>query len=277
MVNHSEYSSSLFGTIFGSILILVSGMAYLNLLHEPISLFYPFAVFIFIVSPLIGATIASFKVNMHKMWIFFSVGGTVFSLSVILFILIYAIYPQFERTSVQLPIFCQNFRSGEYPSTSFAYELPGVGATTLLVSDSQMVVVAAIDFNTPSYPSTVYLVRKSDNYIVWSMKFENNIISAAIDNGTLFIYNNKLGYWIDIQSGLPEDNFFTIDNYGGLSSVDRPVFVSNISTGRWYMETSAIISMWSKDGSVVSRRRVIFNSIAFNCFIIGITGNVTHI
>jgi outer membrane protein assembly factor BamB len=166
--------------------------------------------------------------------------------------LTYAAYPVFERTSVQLPEFCGDFSNGAHPTASFLYELPGVGATTLITSDTQTALVAAIDFERAPFPSTVYLVQKSDGQILWSTGFANDIISASIESGTLYLYNDKIGYWIDTRTGLARNNVFTIDNYGGLSQTDRPVI-----------------------GSVVSRGHVTFNSIAFNCFIDGPTGVVT--
>jgi hypothetical protein len=146
-----------------------------------------------------------------------------------------------------------------------------------MTSDAQTALVAAIDFAHTPFPSTVYLVQKSDGHILWSMRFANDILSAAIDAGTLYLYNDKLGYWIDTRTGLPMRNYFTIDNFGGLSPTDRPVLVAGAATGHGYMETTAVISSWRADGSVVSRRHLTFNSIALNCFIAGLTGSVTQL
>jgi hypothetical protein len=80
-----------------------------------------------------------------------------------------------------------------------------------------------------------------------------------------------------LRTGLPERKILTIDNYGGISQSDRPVIASAASTGRWYMETSATISSWNQDGSVVPRRRLIFNATAFNCYISGATRGVEQL
>jgi hypothetical protein len=265
------------GLCLGAVLTLVAGAAYLALLREPGAWFYAFAALIFVASPLIGAATAVLATHTHRLRNFLATGSALFGLALLLFVFAYAVYPELERTSVQLPAYCGDFGSGAHPPAPFVYNLPGVGTTTLMTSDEQSAVVAAIDFAHAPFPTTVYLMQKSDGRILWSMRFDNDLLSAALDAGTLYLYNDKLGYWIDARTGLPTHNFFTIDNFGGLSPTDRPVLVAGAATGRWYMETTAVISSWRADGSVVSRRHITFNSIAFNCFIAGLTGSVTQL
>jgi len=267
------------GLGLGAGLVLAAGWVYLSLLHEPGALFYLFAGLVFVAGPLLGAALAGLKTRRRRAVAFVATGGAVFGLAGLLFVFIYVVYPIFQRTSVALPEFCGQFGGGAHPPPAFVYTLPGVGPTTLVTSDAQTAVVAAIDFEQAPYPSTVYLVRKSDGRRLWSMRFANDLISAALDNGTLYLYNDKLGYWVNTTTGLPIADFFTIDNYGGLSETDRPVLgpgaaPAQSATGRWYNETTAVISSWRADGSVISRRRVTFNSLAFNCFIDGATGSV---
>lgn len=264
------------GIGIGVLLTLGFGTVYIVLLREPGFLFYPFAALIFIATPAIAATAAILRANTDKPRVFARVASAVLGLGALLFVLTYAVYPAFERTSVPLPQSCGVF-GGAQPTASFGYNLPGIGATTLLAKDGQTALVAAVDFGKAPFPSTVYLVREPSHQILWSTHFDNDIISAAIDDGTLYLYNDKIGYWIDIRTGLPEKKLFTIDNYGGLSETDRPIAQPHASTGRWYMETMAVISSWNRDGSVRPRRRVTFNSIAFNCLVAGATGSVTRL
>jgi len=255
--------------------MLGAGAVYVVVLREPGWLFYVFAVLFFAVSPLIGAVMAVRETRTKKIRTFYVTGGGLFGLAGLGFVLTYAVFPVFERTSVQLPEFCGEFGDGLQLPASFVYELPGVGATTLITSDAQTALAAAIDFEHAPFPSTVYLVQKSNGQILWRNDFANDSISAAIEDGTLYLYNDKIGYWIDTRTGLPKNNVFTIDNYGGLSQTDRPVIGAGAGDGHWYLETTAVISSWRADGSVVSRGHVTFNSIAFHCFIDGRTGLVT--
>jgi hypothetical protein len=269
-------NSARLGIVFGAFLIVAAGGAYIAILREPGSLFYCFAALIFIAAPLIGATVAALRAHTNKTAAFLRAGGATFGLAALSFLLTYAVYPEFQRTNVLLPASCGNF-AGAQPTASFLYDLPGVGATTMLTGDAKSVLVAAIDYRNPPFPSTVYLVRKGDNHILWSERFADDIIAAKISDGTLYIYNDKLGFWIDSRTGLPERKIFTIDNYGGLSQSDRPVIASTAATGHWYMETTAVISSWNQDGSVVPRRRVTFNGTAFNCYIDGSTASVAQL
>jgi len=265
------------GLCLGAVLLLATGAAYLAPLREPGAWFYAFAALVFVVSPLIGAVTAVLATRANRLRNFLAAGSALIGLAALLFVVAYAVYPEFERTSVQLTPYCGDFGSGDHPPPGLVYNLPGVGTTTLMTSDAESAVVAAIDFAHAPFPSTVYLVHKSDGRILWSMDFANDILSAALGAGTLYLYNDKLGYWIDARTGLPTHNFFTIDNYGGLSPTDRPVLVAGAATGHWYMETTGVISSWRADGSVVSRRHFTFNSIAFSCFIAGLTGSVTQL
>ena len=113
------------GIIFGTLFSVIAGIGYMILLHEPGSLFYPFAVLFFLVGPLIAGTTAAARSSGHSYRAFLISGGAVFAAVFILFFLTYAVLPQFDRTSVQLPESCIGFDSGPHPAPALAYEIPG--------------------------------------------------------------------------------------------------------------------------------------------------------
>ncbi|HUP28101.1 MAG TPA: hypothetical protein VM409_06670, partial [Chloroflexia bacterium] len=94
--------------------------------------------------------------------------------------------------------------------------------------------------------------------------------------GTIYNYNDKLGYLINEHTGENEENIFLIDNYGGLTESDRPL-LPGTSSGKWYVETSAVVSSWSTSGKVKSRPHLKMNGIARGCYVSGTTGEVTHL
>jgi hypothetical protein len=145
-----------------------------------------------------------------------------------------------------------------------------------MASDSESAVVAMIDGDQPSFPGTLFLVNKKSNKVLQRMQFGNDILSAAIADGIVYIYNDKLGYLIDAHTGEFQETILIIDNYGGLTQTDRP-FISRASDGHWYMETTAVISSWNIDGTVKSRPHLTFNGIALGCFISGNTGEVMRL
>ncbi len=196
--------------------------------------------------------------------------GAVLGIAMVWFVVRYAVYPAFTRTSVELPASCDTFAEGVHPPAHLAYDLSRVGTTIRIAEDDENLLVAKIDFGRAPYPSTAYLVRKRDGHALWSMQFQDDLISAAFADGVLIIYNDKLGYWIDERTGLPVRNFFTIDNYGGLSASDRPVLVESGVNRRRHQETSAVVTMIKRNGAVRSYH-VIFNSVANGCFVEGLS------
>ncbi len=264
------------GTSIGALVSAVFGLVYIVILHEPGPVFYLFAGLTFLGGPLIGGIVAMWKTQGHQGKAFLASGSVIFGIVWMLFIFTYIVLPQLDRTSVQLPAFCDGFDGTFNPPAHLTYTLPNVGTGVLITSDAHSAVMAMIDYQHPPFPSAVFLVNKSDNKIIQSMRFKNDVIGATIDDDTLYIYNDKLGYFIDARTGELEKNFLTVDNYGGLSESDRPI-VSRASSGHWYMETSAVISSWNVDGTVKSRPHLTLNGIALGCFISGDTHDVTRL
>jgi hypothetical protein len=268
-------ASGLTGFLYGTLFSITAGMAYLLLLHEPGSLFYPFAAMVFLGGPLIAGTTAAAGAPVRRSRAALPAGGAVFGIMLVLFFFTYAILPQAERTSVLLPASCSG-SGGSPPAPALAYELPGRGTGVLVAGDEQAAVVAVIDYTTAPYPATVYIVNRLDNRTLRRMDFPDNTVIAAIDRGIVCLYHDKQGFFINARTGAQESTFLIIDNYGGLSASDRPVLPGTVE-GRRYLETSAVISSWSTDGTVRSRSRLAMNGIAYHCFVRGETGEVVAI
>jgi len=263
------------GIISGTLFIVIAGMVFIILLHEPGPVFYPFAALVFAGGPLIAGMTAAARSPEDKYRAFLRSGCAVFAAALLLFFITYAVLPHFDRTSVQLPESCNGFDSSPHPAPAPAYELPGTGTGVLVAGNEQTAVVAMIDYTRAPYPGTVYVVNRSDNRILRRMDFPDDTIIAAIDSGIVYLYNDKLGYLINARTGAPEKTFLKIDNYGGLSASDRPV-LQGAPERRRYLETTAVISSWSTDGTVRSRSRLTMNGIAYNCFVNGGTGEIVE-
>ena len=263
------------GILTGIFSSVIAGIVYIILLHEPGPVFYPFAALVFLGGPLIAGTTGAARSPGHKYRAFLISGCAVSGAVLILFFITYAVLPHFDRTGVQLPEACNNDRS-PYPSPAHAYELPGTGTGVLVAGSEQTAVVAMIDYTKAPYPGTVYVVNRSDNRTLQRMDFADDTIMATIDSGVVYLYHDKLGYRINARTGAPEKTFLVIDNYGGLSASDRPV-LPGASEGRRYLETTAVISSWSTEGTVRSRSRLTMNGIAYHCFVNGKTGEIVAI
>jgi hypothetical protein len=261
--------------LFGLTFSIAFGLIYFLVFHEAGSLFYPFAAIAFVGGPCLAGLRSVANKPTQKIRRFLVAGLTVYGAVLVLFFIMYAVVPAAERTSIQLPATCD----GSYSKTpsALAYTLPdNKGVGILVTGDEHTAVVATITQNQPPYPSNVYLVDKSSNRILWATQFPNDEVMAVVSDGIAYIYNDKLGYFLDARTGEFKKRIFTIDNYGGLSQSDRPI-LPDTSGSNWYVETSAVISSWNMDGSVHSRPYLILNAIARGCFVNGKTGEITKL
>ncbi len=266
-------TSARIGIIIGALLSTVSYFVYIALLHEPGSVFYGFAALVFFGCPLISGIIATSKTQKYKVKRFFACSGLVFGTTLLLFIVTYAVLPQFDRANVQLPASYDGFDGVLALPPQLTYALPDGKGGILLTESVESVLAVTIDGDRPPFASTTYLIRKSDNAILGQMHFNNDVVIASIDKETVYLYNDKLGYLIDERTGKFEENILLIDNYGWLTETDRPI-IGHATSGNWYLETTAVVSSWSTNGLVKSRPHLKMNGIARGCFVSGATGEV---
>lgn len=262
------------GKLIGTLLSAAFFLIYIVLLSEPGSLFYIFAALVFIGCPLLAGFIAISGMQISsRPRRFLASGAIVFGLTLLMFITTYAVLPQFDRANVQLPASCDGFDGVLDLPPQLAYTLPD-GKPGILITESQDSVFAAtIDGDNSPFASTAYLIRKSDHSILQQVPFPTDVVMAALNGGSLYLYNDKLGYLLDERTGAFENNFLLIDNYGGLTETDKPIFPT-APTGNWYFETTAVVSSWHTDGTVKSRPHLTMNGIALGCYVSGATNQV---
>jgi hypothetical protein len=271
-----QNASGATGIAAGMLFSIAAGLVYILVLHEPGTVFYPFAALAFLGGPLIAGTTTIIQSPGRTYRGFLIAAVIVLVITLVLFFVTYAVLPLSDRTSVQLPASCTAFNSSPHPVPGLAYELPGTGTGVLVAGDEQTAVVAMVDYTRPPYPGSVYIVTRSDNRILRRLDFADDTISATIDKGIVYLYHDKQGYLIDARTGAPERMFLTIDNYGGLSAGDRPL-LPGVPERRRYLETTAVISSWSTDGTVRSRPLIKLNGIAYRCFVNGTTGEIVEL
>ena len=168
------------GILIGALVSIVLGFAYIVALHEPGSAFYPFAALAFLGGPLLGGIVAGSRAQDQRFKAFFATSVVVFAIVWMAFIFTYVVLPQFARRNVQLPAFCAGWDGRFIPPAQLAYTLPGAGTGVLLTSDAQSAVMVMIDPTQPPFPSSVYLINKSDNKMIRGMGFNNDVVSATI-------------------------------------------------------------------------------------------------
>ncbi|HEY3422332.1 MAG TPA: hypothetical protein VGK13_04170 [Methanocellaceae archaeon] len=205
------------GIIIGIILSIVFDLLFIFIFHESSSEFYLFAGLALLGGPLIGGIISALISKENKLISLFISSVAVFVILLILSVLSYVVLPVFSYDGVQVPASCINAsNSGSHLPAYLNYTIPGLGTGTLITSDKKSAVVAITDYDHFPFDSTVFLINKSNNKTIQSLKFNNDIIGAAIDDGVLYIFNDKIGYIIDTDDGEFVKKIFTIDNYRGI-------------------------------------------------------------
>lgn len=247
---------------------------YLLVLHGPGSLFYPFAVLALVGGPSVAAIVAALH-GQDRLRAGLAAGATVFGSVVVLFFLTYTVWPQFQGTSVRLPDFCTDEAGLVRPPPAVAYEVPGYGRGILLAKSAETA-VAEIAAAEPPHVSNVFVIDTIDRRVVKTLTFPNDVVMATVDDGIAYIYNDKLGFFLDARTGELKPTFLTMDNYSGMSRVEHPV-LPNTPGNAWYVERDAIISSWGVDGSVRSLPHMFLNATARGCYIDGETGRVTRL
>jgi len=188
--------------------------------------------------------------------LFISCATIVIFVLLVFFISSYIVSPLFSSNSVAIPDSCTSTIS-QLPS-SFDYNIPGEGTGTLLTGNETSAVIVMVDYEKLPLTSKVFLIRKNDNKILQTLTFNNDIVNAGIYDDTLYLFNDKIGYILNANTGEYVQHIFTIDNYRGLY----------ILNGTKYLQTNLEISGLKSDGSIVSHRRVDMKSIALGCLIL---------
>lgn len=254
------------GITTGIALSIIFYLSYVSVFHESGTEFYLFTVMALLGGPLAGGIISALKVKENKLITSLISGSIVFIIVIVLAILSYVVLPVFFYESMQIPASYVDNASepGKHVPAYLNYSIPGIGTGRLITGDNNSAVVVMSDYDHLPYASTVYLIDKSSNKVLRSLNFNNDIIAAAIDQGTLNLFNDKIGYYINTENGEFVKTIVRLDNYRGL-------FTSNNNT---YMQTTFETSVLNADGSVGSHRRMYMNCTAYGCFIDGSTGQV---
>jgi hypothetical protein len=132
--------------------------------------------------------------------------------------------------------------------------VPGVGVGTLLASGADTNVVVVTDpGRTPAL--TAYIVDTSAGKVIERLGIASEAVVAAIDDGVVYLFDDKIGYMIDVSTGEPVHRLIETDNYRGLyvSGADR------------YLQTDAEIATLL-GRSLFSYQHLDFTGIASGCY-----------
>ncbi len=177
--------------------------------------------------------------------------------AITLLLLSYIIIPLFSFESVGIPASRVDAISlaPELPAT-LNYNIPGIGNGTLLTNDSEADCVVVTDYSHSPLKTQVFLIHKTSRAILRVLQFNNDLVSAGIDNGVLYLFNDKILYVFNTSTGEPVQGIIKVDNYRGVY----------IDDGGTYLQTTFEVSAINRDWSIVSHLKMKFRCIAFGRF-----------
>ncbi|QBD75936.1 hypothetical protein EPA93_07905 [Ktedonosporobacter rubrisoli] len=118
-------------------------------------------------------------------------------------------------------------------------------------------VVVAADYGKAPFLAHAYIIDKASERIIQTFDFHNDIVDAGFDGDTLYLFNDKLGYFVDTKSGAQLHNILETDNYRGLFESNGNRFVQSDIT------VSAITSTWH----LIVRHHFHMSSVAYGCYL----------
>jgi hypothetical protein len=87
-------------------------------------------------------------------------------------------------------------------------QVPGIGATWLVAADSDSELVFG--------SGTAYLLKLPGRSVLWQQSFASGEISAALQSGTAYVFDDKIGYFVNTTTGDVQRHIVESDNYRGL-------------------------------------------------------------
>lgn len=260
MIDMTKYAPLGVSIGIGLIISVLASIIYLTAFHDLGSAFYPWAFFVFLIAPAITGCIAVMRSPTRKVYAFLIGSSSVLTSVTLLFIFVCAIAIRFGIGSIQLATDCDSTYANHHIPSALAYMFRSGSEGILLIHDTSTAIVATVDYQHMPHPSTIALVRTSDEKVLWNITFPHDTVAVAMDTTTAYIFQDGIGYFIDKHTGQQEDNYMTMDSYG--------------INDRGFFETVGIISSWKTDGSVKLLTSLTFNGIAQGCYINGNTQTI---
>jgi len=104
-----------------------------------------------------------------------------------------------------------------------------------------------------NFSGGIYIVA-SRSRVTWEARPSSDMVVAAIRGRYAYIYNNKIGYVVDWQTGKPAGSLVEFDNYRGLYE----------DNGRLRVQTEATITLVGP-GTGIARATVHLSGIVDGC------------
>ena len=127
--------------------------------------------------------------------------------------------------------------------------VPGIGAAWLVAADHDAEVVFG--------SGTAYLLKLPQGSVLWQQSFASGEISAALQSGVAYVFDDKIGYFLDTTNGEAKRHIVESDNYRGLFT----------SGGTRRVQTDMVYSVIGPGASLTLHLHMDFAVIAADCVV----------
>ena len=94
----------------------------------------------------------------------------------------------------------------------------GYGEGTAIAADGPAAVVVVPGPDGRTAGGSLHLLAGDD--VVFSVPVASRAVAAGIADGRAYLFDDKIGYFLDAATGIPVPRTFTVDNYRGLYMAD---------------------------------------------------------
>jgi hypothetical protein len=104
--------------------------------------------------------------------------------------------------SAQLPGFCPDTAS--HPPADRAYDIPGVGAGTLIVASPTAALVARAKLGQLPFVGHAHLIDRLSHQVMTTLDFpDEDFAHAGYDDSSLYLWTDGIGYYFDTSTARP--------------------------------------------------------------------------
>ena len=150
-------------------------------------------------------------------------------------------------SSRPIPTNCSS-RSRHIPADRIL-AVSGIGAAWLVAADHDAEVVFG--------SATAYLVKLPEGSVLWQQSFASGEISAALQSGVAYVFDDKIGYFLDTTTEEVQRHVVESDNYRGLFTSD----------GTRRVQTDMFYSAIGPGASLTLRLHMDFAVVADGCVV----------
>lgn len=155
-------------------------------------------------------------------------------------------------SGVPVPAACAAGTSGP---TIRTIQVPGYGAGVVLAADDAASIAAVPAADGGTAGGTIHLV--AGDRVLFTAPVAGRAAAGGLQDGRAYLFDDKIGYFIDATTGEPIPRVFTIDNYRGLY----------MAAGVEHVQTDFEVAFIGAPGVPISALKMPFGAVVDACLL----------